>query len=747
MAFVAAVAALAVLGWPWLHDAAHAIPDAARAGNPWWGADARLIIWILAWDVHALLTQPLHLFDANIFYPARGTLAGSEHLLASAVTLFGPTYLATGNPVLAANVAAAATYVLAAITMYAFCRVVGLSRASSGVGAAALAFHPLMVPADLHVLQYPGYVLVLVLLAAQADRRQWLLGASLLAVFTSYYAAHMTAAVLGIELVLAALGAGSRRAGGMAMAAAPAFALLALASVPYASYARDAVVGGDPTPVLSLLIRVNAADLPRLTGFVSPVAGLAIAGLLQPAVRRRLPSWRWWRWLALVVTGTALLFGALPLALSLVSRRAESLETRAFRAFGRFGLLAGVGLAGLAAEGTELLLESRHLPAGVRSLGGALALVATATLRGHALGATPTTTLPTAEAVPAVYRWLARRPPEPVLTIPGPQSTINGPNAVAQGDAMYLSTFHWQPLINGYTGFNPWWLPALWGDCARLPDPAAVQAIVDMTGVRWIVVPHDRVSPAEFTRWADLPGRMSGIVRLPQGGPDLLLHVLRPPRRPWAQALAQGWPAPGRTGLGTPLAPLSEEAARGGLRCPVRATTMIAGIAASLPVRVANFGTATWPALLPPTMPDTGLVVVESTWQPSGGGAPLHAALLRLPHDVLPGDEIDLPPVVPPHDPGRYQLTLRLLQVGGASFKGSEALTIEVEVRLLRPVAPDGGHGAGASISRGFSNPTISRVAIDHSSAEAASTRPTSWSASGLRSISSGTHARSLGEL
>ena len=32
-------------------------------------ADTLLNAWILAWVPHALATQPLHLFDANIFFP------------------------------------------------------------------------------------------------------------------------------------------------------------------------------------------------------------------------------------------------------------------------------------------------------------------------------------------------------------------------------------------------------------------------------------------------------------------------------------------------------------------------------------------------------------------------------------------------------------------------------------------------------------------------------------------------------
>ena len=40
--------------------------------------DGRFSVWNIAWVAHALSTDPLDLFDANIFYPHRRTLAFSE---------------------------------------------------------------------------------------------------------------------------------------------------------------------------------------------------------------------------------------------------------------------------------------------------------------------------------------------------------------------------------------------------------------------------------------------------------------------------------------------------------------------------------------------------------------------------------------------------------------------------------------------------------------------------------------------
>ena len=58
--------------------------------------------WILAWDAHQLAHDPRHLFDANIFYPERDTLAYSDHLLVQAI-MAAPLLWSGASPVLAYN--------------------------------------------------------------------------------------------------------------------------------------------------------------------------------------------------------------------------------------------------------------------------------------------------------------------------------------------------------------------------------------------------------------------------------------------------------------------------------------------------------------------------------------------------------------------------------------------------------------------------------------------------------------------
>ena len=89
-----AIAALAVL-----LTTAFTYPIAPRLGSVgrFDTGDGHWSIWCVAWVSHALATDPLHVFDANIFAPHRDTLAYSENNIVAGV-LGLPAYLLTGNP-------------------------------------------------------------------------------------------------------------------------------------------------------------------------------------------------------------------------------------------------------------------------------------------------------------------------------------------------------------------------------------------------------------------------------------------------------------------------------------------------------------------------------------------------------------------------------------------------------------------------------------------------------------------------
>src|SRR6266542_3480434 len=58
--------------------------------------DGLYSIWNVAWVARTIVTHPLSLFDANIFYPHRGTLAYSEANIVAGVVAI-PAWLLTHN--------------------------------------------------------------------------------------------------------------------------------------------------------------------------------------------------------------------------------------------------------------------------------------------------------------------------------------------------------------------------------------------------------------------------------------------------------------------------------------------------------------------------------------------------------------------------------------------------------------------------------------------------------------------------
>ena len=74
-------------------------------------SDTVLHEWTLAWLAHQIVRDPLHLFDANIFYPDRLTLAYSDHLFIPGIFV-APLIWAGFSPVLVYNLLLMAGFTL-----------------------------------------------------------------------------------------------------------------------------------------------------------------------------------------------------------------------------------------------------------------------------------------------------------------------------------------------------------------------------------------------------------------------------------------------------------------------------------------------------------------------------------------------------------------------------------------------------------------------------------------------------------
>lgn len=552
---------LSALAWRWITSATIGIPSGAPLVAP---ADARLVIWILAWVDHAIATSPGQLFQANINHPARDQLAGSEHLLSSQL-LFGPINALGGSVVLAANAVALATYPLAATCMAVLLLRFGSSRGVAWVMGLAFALGPLRVPGNLQVLQYPNYLLPAVVLAIHAayDRPDLRRGLALTAVltvtvFSSYYVAFMAAVVAFMWGATDAISAPrDRRRFLVVTGAAAAFTVVSLTcfSRPYLRSGHAEAPTGTFYSASPRAMAREVIDSPGVTEIIRELTQrfgvLDPAMLADPSFLAHL-SWVLLRtvvvnWLGVAAIATIALSCIAPFASSAMSQRQRELRTRGailaaiglvmavgpfvaiadgtialpawllslsplrfFRVPFRFLVLFGFGLTLTAAVGLGSILQRLHRV----SAGMALAALAALVLwSGYHLGGTSTDTVLGGEIeiylrVASTARDLGRGP---LLELP--TEDAHGRSLVA--DAMIGSVNHWLPLVVGRTGYPCRHCPELAEDIALLPDPEAFRRIVERSGARWVLlhpahdwrVPYVRAklltSPALTEVWSD----------------------------------------------------------------------------------------------------------------------------------------------------------------------------------------------------------------------------------------------------
>ena len=104
-------------------------------------ADGQFSIWNVAWVAHALIEDPLHVYDANIFHPHTRTLAYSEGNLGAGL-LAVPVYWATHNPYAALNFSVLVSFLVTTVGMYYLVRHLVHDRRAAVVSAICFAFCP-----------------------------------------------------------------------------------------------------------------------------------------------------------------------------------------------------------------------------------------------------------------------------------------------------------------------------------------------------------------------------------------------------------------------------------------------------------------------------------------------------------------------------------------------------------------------------------------------------------------------------
>ncbi|MCS6889094.1 MAG: hypothetical protein NZQ09_12875, partial [Chloroflexus sp.] len=516
---------------------------------PGGGADPLLQTWILAWDAHALLSNPARVWDAPIFYPYPTTLAYSDHHLVLALLTL--PILALGQPVAAYNLLVMLSFVLSGWAVFLLTRALladHVDEAAATIGALlagslfAFSTYRMAHLGHLQMLQTGWLPLALYWLrqmAARSGGAFWR-AAVLTGVFagvqaaTAVYYAPMAAVALGVAGIgwlwprhwrgPAARDTIGRRVGGLALAGVVMVAIILPLLLPYIEVYRylgvtrtmveldkwsaplqayQAVPSGNllqRITGLTIVVPEGSEELNLFPGFFA--VGMACLGLFW-LCRQRL-----WREVAITV---ALLAIGFIFSLGIVLRLTFDGEAvvaplpyqwlyehvpgfNALRVPARWWMIGNLALAMLAGLGAAWLWRGWGrwwLP-----LVGVLAVLE------HLVWPIPRIDLPTP---PPVYQWLAQSSLSEhrvVLELPIDAKLRSGRIPWRQ----FFQIYHWRALPTGYSGLFPHGSLELARRVQLLPDDDTVRYLA-VLGVDTIIIHRNDFSdPAKATdliAWAD----------------------------------------------------------------------------------------------------------------------------------------------------------------------------------------------------------------------------------------------------
>lgn len=507
----------AVMAAPWsLHPASRVLVDAP---------DTHLYIWTLAWDAHAFITNPLGIFDSNIYHPLPNTLAYSENLIGSAF-IAAPIIWLTGDAMLAMNLVALASCLLSGLGAYLLARRLGLGTMGGVVAGIVFAFAPArffrMSQIHLVALQWIPFALAYLHSYFDSGRPRDLRIAVAFSVMQVLCGGHgaVFLGVAGVAMVGYRLAAGEplalvKRArdfglAGLAMVTPVVLTVLPYRRVQQEMGLRRTLENWTVTPesylaspshahqwVLSLFSDVKFHELASAYLFpgILPVVLAVIALLPSREAGARQRHLLFFGALAIV---SVLLFIDGPLALWPWVHSWPGMNF--IRAPSRFMILATLCLAVLAAGGFERLVR----PMTVLSQRVAFVLVSLVLL--GEFNAYPFQGVDYDVPKPAVDQWLATQPkPFVVAEVPLPDPRNSGRFERFQTMTMLHSMAHWQKTVHGYSGFRAPFHDQLYADLRRFPDDTSIGRLREV-GVNYVVVHRDLYSPEE---WAIVEPRLA----------------------------------------------------------------------------------------------------------------------------------------------------------------------------------------------------------------------------------------------
>jgi len=489
--------------------------------------------WIISWDVHSLTTNPLQLFNANIFFPKKNTLAFSDHMFSNALIalILSPIFK---NPITIANLILIISFLLSASGTYLLVKDLTDSDIAAFISGIIFAFAPFRFSHLGHLQILSFHWLPFFLFFAQRfikTRKQsyfWgMLIFYLLQILVSWYLAMFITVTLILFMAYALVAGKVKLDKNLIMWASIFFivsgAIIALFAAPYLIAQKN---NQDFTRHISDAVYHSAGFKSYLSvpgenwlygnltaGFRSPQAGverelfpgvvallLAAYGILSKKKWLRKKSSFLGFYIILLVVAFVFSFGPYKiygnthrLALPYLFFYKYFPGFKAMRAPARFAMLAGFALAVLAGYGVaglERNFSNRKISRSLWYFVSGLMIILI--ILEYLSIPISLVQIETGKQVPKVYRWLKRQKKNSVvLELPYVRFDPNGAavfnSLVAENRYLYFSTFHWQRLVNGYSGYFPRSYYELGEKMQSFPSRRAVNALKE-EGVDYIVV-------------------------------------------------------------------------------------------------------------------------------------------------------------------------------------------------------------------------------------------------------------------
>jgi hypothetical protein len=532
-----ALAGAAVLfaGLATLHTWPLATDPAGLSRND--NGDAQLNEWIVAWIAHQLPRAPLHLYDANIFYPEPRTLTFSEPLLVPAL-VGAPLHWLGASPVLAFNLLLLLGFVTTGLAGYVAGRGLTGDAGAALLLGCLLAFNAQTLSRLPHLQAQWAFGMPLAFLSLErviaAGRRRdgLLLGlwVALLGLTSGYWGA-----LAGVALAVAFLARAPEwvgRSPRTLLALGGGVALTTLLSVPllwpYVRASREqglvrhldeaAAFSSSPANYLSTPARLHYSSWAK--GFYRSQGGSQFPGVVALALAgyalatRGLRDGRARALVLVAAAGLLLSLGPATPAYRLLYELVPPM--RALRDPSRFGYLVIFAVALLATEGLRAL-RARLPPARALALTAGLLVAANAEALVAPVGYVRF------DGFSPVYARLASLDRAVVAELP------LYPAAEVYRNAAYVlaSTAHWKPLVNGYSGFTPPGFVRRAELVRHFPDDAAI-AELRRIGVTHVVVHYERYRSERAARIRARLAGDAGFVPLETGPQGETLYRLLP---------------------------------------------------------------------------------------------------------------------------------------------------------------------------------------------------------------------------